>query len=93
MEEIPSYVKGNNDFINKINTVRSIPKSSYLVTMDVRSLNTNIPYVAGISVVKRAFNNYSKKTTTTKVIKTLTFLALILTPKIILYLIAYTTFN
>ena len=45
--------------------------------MDVRSLYTNIPNAEEISVVKRAFDNYSKKTTTIKVIKT--FLALILT--------------
>ena len=45
--------------------------------MDVRSLYTNIPNTAGISAVKRAFANYSRKTTSTKVITT--FLALILT--------------
>ena len=45
--------------------------------MDVRSLYTNIPNAEGISAVKRAFDNYSKKPTSTKVITT--FLALILT--------------
>ena len=75
--QIPSYVKDTNDFINKINAVKSVPKNSYLVTMDVRSLYTNIPNAEGISAVKRAFNNYSKKSTSTKVITT--FLALILT--------------
>ena len=45
--------------------------------MDLRSLYTNIPNAEGISAVKRAFNNYSKKTASTKVITT--FLALILT--------------
>ena len=76
-KEIPSYVKDTNDFINKINAVKSVPKNSYLVTMDVTSLYTNIPNAEGISAVKRAFANYSKKTTTNKVITT--FLALILT--------------
>ena len=76
-KEIPSCVKDTNDFINKINAVKSVPKKSYLVTMDVRSWYTNIPNTEGISAVKRAYNNYSKKTTTTKVITT--FLALILT--------------
>ena len=75
VKQIPSYVKDTNDFINKINAVKSVPKNSYLVTMDVRSLYTNIPNAEGISAVKRAFGNYSKKTTTTKVITT--FLALI----------------
>ena len=45
--------------------------------MDVRSLYTNVPNAEGISAVKRAFSNYSKKTTSTKVITTL--LALVLT--------------
>ena len=52
-------------------------QKSYLVTIRVRSIYTNILNTEGISAVKRAFNNYSKKTTTTKVIAT--FLALILT--------------
>ena len=45
--------------------------------MDVRLLHTNIPNAEAISAVKRAFGNYSKKTTTTKVISR--FLAFILT--------------
>ena len=77
VKQIPSYVKDTNDFINKINAVKSVPKNSYLVTMDVRSLYTNIPNAEGISAVKRTFNNYSKKTAITKFITT--FLALILT--------------
>ena len=74
---MPSYVKDTNDFINKINTVKSIQKNSYLLTMDVRSLYTNIPNAEGLSAVKRTFENYSKKITSTKVITM--FLALILT--------------
>ena len=45
--------------------------------MDVRSLYTNISNEERILAVKRAFDKYSKKTTSTKVITT--FLALILT--------------
>ena len=45
--------------------------------MDVSSLYTNISNTEGILTVKRAYDNYSKKTTTTKVITV--FLALILT--------------
>ena len=86
VKQIASYVKDINDFINKINAVKSVPKNSYLVTMDVRSLNTNIPNAEGISAAKRAFDNYSKKTTRTKVVAT--FLA-----SITLYSIAYITFK
>ena len=77
VKQIPSYVKDMKNFTNKMNAVKSVPKNSYLVTMDMRSLYTNIPNAEGISAVKRAFGKYSKKTTTTKVIKM--FLALILT--------------
>ena len=63
-----SYVKDTSNFINKINIVKPVPKNSYLVTMDVRSVYTNILNAEGISGVKRAFDNYSKKTTITKVI-------------------------
>ena len=74
--QIPSYVKDTNNFINKINAVKSFPKNNYLVKMDVRSLYINILNAEGISAVKRTFDNYTKKTTTTKVITR--FLALIL---------------
>ena len=40
VKQIPSYVKDTNDFIN---AVKSVSKNSYLVTMDMRSLYTNIP--------------------------------------------------
>ena len=87
MKQTPSYVD-TNDFINNINAVKSIPKKSYLVTMDVRSLYKNIPNAEVISAVKRAFGNYINKTTTTKLITT--FLALILTP-VTLHSISYIT--
>ena len=61
VKQIPSYVKDTNGFINKINAVKSVAKNSYLVTMDVRSLHTNMSNAEGISTVKRAFNNYSKR--------------------------------
>ena len=57
VKQIPSYVKDNNNFINKINPVKSVPKNSYIITMDEKSLYTNIPNAQGISAVKRAFDN------------------------------------
>ena len=77
VKQTPSYVKDTNDFINKINAVKSATKNNYLVAMDVRSIYTNIPNTEGISALKRVFDNYSKKTKTPKVITA--FLALILT--------------
>ena len=57
MKQIPSYVIDTNDFINKFNAVKSVPKNRCLVAKDVRSLYTNIPNAQGISAVKRAFDN------------------------------------
>ena len=77
VKQIPSYVKDSNDFITKMDAVQSGPKNNCLVTINMRSFYTDIPNTEGISAVKRAFSNYSKKTTSTKVITTL--LALVLT--------------
>ena len=79
VKQIPSYVKDTKTLSIKLMQKNPFRKKSYLLTMDVRSLYTNIPNAEGISAVKRAFGNYSKKTTTTKVITM--FLALILTLK------------
>ena len=76
VKEIPSYIKDTNDFINKINNFK-VPENSFLVTMNVKALYTNIPNNEGIAAVKRKHGNYKKKNVATKVIKT--FLAPILT--------------
>ena len=77
VKQMLSYVKDINDFINKIDIVKSVPENSYLVIIDVRSIYTNIPNAEGVSAAKSAYDNYSEKTTITKV--STTFLALILT--------------
>ena len=47
VKQTSSYVKNTNDFVNKINAVKSVPKNSYLVTMDVTSVYTNIQNAKG----------------------------------------------
>ena len=69
-------IKDTNDSVNKINNFK-LPENSFLVTMDVKALYTNIPNNEGIAAVKRKHHNYTKKTVATKVITS--FLALILT--------------
>ena len=56
---------------------KNIPTNCLLVTIDVKSLYTNIPNSEGISAVKAAYESYPEKSVATKVI--ITFLALILT--------------
>ena len=70
-------MKDTSDFINKINDIGNIPLNSYLVTMDVKSLYTNITNLEGIVAVKNAYDNHPNKSIATKVITT--FLASILT--------------
>ena len=52
-------------------------KESLLVTVDVKSLYTNIPNNEGIKAVREAYDKHPSKTVSTKVI--ITFLSLILT--------------
>ena len=76
VKQIPSYIKDINHFINRINNF-SVPVNSVLVTMDARSLYTNIPNNEGITATKKRYDSYSHKTLPSKIITT--FLALILT--------------
>ena len=74
---MPSYVKDTSDFINRINETKDINKDTILVTLDVKSLYTNIPNHEGIEAVKSSLNSVSQKPIATKVI--IKFLFLILT--------------
>ena len=58
--EIPFYVKGRSDFLQKINAVGFFPHSSHSVSLDVKSLYTSIPNAEGIKAVKNSLDNYPK---------------------------------
>ena len=73
-KSLPSYVKDTSDFINRINETKDINKNTILVTLDVKSLYTNIPNHEGIEVVKSALNSVSQKPIATKVIIKFLFL-------------------
>ena len=47
--EIKSHIKDTTDFINKIEAIKNLPEDTILVTMDVKSLFTNIPNSEGIN--------------------------------------------
>ena len=74
---MPSYIKDTSDFIKKIVETKDINKDTILVTLDLKSLYTNIPNHEGIEAVKSALNSVSQKPIATKVI--IKFLFLILT--------------
>jgi hypothetical protein len=59
-QKLPSYIKDTTDFINKVENLPEDPREeTILVTMDVRSLYTNIPNDEGIEAVKSAFRTRS----------------------------------
>ena len=49
VETIPSYVKDTTHFLQKIDSMGTLPSNTILVTLDVSSLYTNIPHEEGIS--------------------------------------------
>ena len=66
--EIPSYVKDTQNFFKKLEKVKDIPQESLLVTLDVKSLYTNIPNNEGIKEVKESFEKYKEKPVSTKLL-------------------------
>lgn len=51
-KSLPSYVQDTTDFLKKLEALPEVPEGSILVTMDVRSLYTNVPNNEGIDAVK-----------------------------------------
>ena len=81
-KQIPSCAKYPSDFISKPKTVETVPDNSYLASLDVKSLYTNISYSEGMKAMKTSLDNFSRKTIATKVITT--FLTSILMLKFVL---------
>ena len=46
-QSLPSYIKDSFDFVRKILDIRKVPVNSILITLDVRSLYTNIDNIGG----------------------------------------------
>ena len=56
-----SYIKETNHFLQKLNDLGVIPPESFLVTIDVTSLYTNIPHREGILACKDALEKRQTK--------------------------------
>ena len=52
VKEILSYVRDTINFLREINQIDFVPDNSYLVSLDVKSLCTNISDAEGIKFVK-----------------------------------------
>ena len=57
VEKLPSYVKDTTDFIKKLDGIKTTPDNCYLVTMDVKSLYSNIPHTEGIKSTETSMRN------------------------------------
>ena len=68
VQSLKAYIKDTTDFINKIDGITELPAESILVTMDVRSLYTNIPHREGINAVAKALENIKETQISTRVI-------------------------
>ena len=65
---IKSHIKDTTDFIRKIEAIRDLPENTILVTMEVKSLFTNIPHTDGTNAVARALEKIRNESTPTRVI-------------------------
>ena len=61
VKNIPSYVRDTTDFLKKPDKVKNIPSNCLLVTLDVKSLYTNIPNNEGIKAVREAYDIHPNK--------------------------------
>ena len=69
VKKLKSYVKDTTDFIKKIEAIDHVSNDSYLVSLDVRSLYTNIPRKEGTAPVKQKLKK-SKPSISMKIILT-----------------------
>ena len=72
------YINDTSDFIGRINETKDVNKETNLVTLDIKSLYTNISNHERIETVKSTLNSVSQKPITTKFIIRFLFLTLTL---------------
>ena len=62
VKQLPSYTQDTTDFLRKLKQLpEKLPEDSILVTMDVKSLYTNIPNAEGIDAVKSYMRDSDKR--------------------------------
>ena len=77
-QELPSYIKDTTHFLQKIGKVGEISEDTYMVTLDVKSLYTNIDNEEGLRVLEEELEKRSVKNTPSFAIALLMKLVLIL---------------
>ncbi|XP_063044279.1 uncharacterized protein LOC134438605 [Engraulis encrasicolus] len=69
---LPSYVKDSMDFIKMIQSVQLKDSPQLLVTMDIESLYTNVPFDGGLQAIKSFLEKRPSNTPTTECLLDLT---------------------
>ena len=59
VQKLPSYIKDTGHFLQCLHEITTIPQDSFLVTIDVTSLYTNIPHTSGLSALEHYLNQRS----------------------------------
>ena len=70
-QQVRSYIRDTTDLLNKIKYIGKIPENALLVTLDVRSLYTNICHNEGLLALKNALNKRTNKEPATDVLLTM----------------------
>ena len=67
--EVKSYIKDNNDFLEKLCSLTNLPNDIILCSVDVAGLYPNIPHDEGLSAVQKRLElrRYKKVSTSTLV--------------------------
>ena len=60
-KKVKSYIKGTNDFLEKLRSLTNLPGNSFLCTMDVVGLYPNIPHDEGLPALRERFNDRDQK--------------------------------
>ena len=56
VEPLPSYLRDTTHFLTRVQGLDTLPLGTLLVTLDVKSLYTNIPHDDGIEACREALN-------------------------------------
>ena len=75
-QKCKSYIRDTKDFLIKLSSIKSIPANSFLVTMDVSSLYTNIDHEEGAEACFKKLEERKNKSIPSIVIKNLILMIL-----------------
>ena len=70
-QKVRSYIRDTTDLLNKIRNIGRVPENALLVTLDVRSLYTNICHEEGLLALKNALNKRTNKEPATDALLTM----------------------